>query len=153
MAVDTRVAERPAVAAEKRAPRTAQLPRRRARWFAPRREIPDRAYGLLAAASFAAAFLFWTWASHQSFANPVFLPPPEKVWDAALGFLSEGDLWNDVRVSFFRVTSGFLLSAMLAIPLGILIGSFKVTEGFLQPFTEFIREQPSSTVIAIARFQ
>ena len=82
MAVDVQVVERPAVAADEAArPDKAAPPRPRVRWFAPRREIPDRAYGLLAAASFVAAFLFWTWASHQSFANPVFLPPPEKVWD------------------------------------------------------------------------
>src|SRR6185436_19111300 len=137
MAADAQVAERPRVTTE-----TATRPRPRVRWFAPRQEIPDRAYGTLAMASFIGAFLFWTWLSHQTFANPVFLPTPEKVAAAARDFLSEGDLWNDVQVSFLRVTAGFLLSAALAIPLGVLIGAFKVGEGLLQPFTEFVRYIP-----------
>lgn len=149
MAAETQVAEPPAVTAAPPAARKAARARRRARWFAPRRDIPERAYGFLAAASFAAAFLIWTWVSHQSFANPVFLPAPEKVWDAALGFLREGDLWNDIKVSFLRVTAGFLLSAALAIPLGVLIGAFKVGEGLLQPFTEFIRYVPVPALIPI----
>lgn len=144
------VAERPAVAAAKTvAASKPATPRPHARWLAPRRDIPDRLYGLLAAASFAAAFLFWTWASHQSFANPVFVPTPEKVWTAARGFLNEGDLWNDVRVSFLRVTAGFLLSAALALPIGLLIGAFKVGEGLLQPFTEFVRYIPVPALIPI----
>lgn len=154
MALDLQVAERPAVAAHKPAATDAQPadrppPRPRVRWLAPRREIPDRAYWLLAVASFAAAFLFWTWVSHQSFANPVFMPPPEKVWAAARAFFSEGDLWTDVTVSFFRVTAGFLLSAALAIPIGVLIGAFKVGEGLLQPFTEFVRYIPVPALIPI----
>src|SRR5262245_5019163 len=138
MAVDTQVAERGAVAAQKPAVEKTAAPRKNARWFAPRRDIPERLYGLLAAASFAAAFLLWTWISHQSFVNPVFVPPPEKVWGAARGFLSEGDLLNDVQVSFLRVSAGFLLSALMAIPIGVFMGAFKFGEGLLQPFTEFI---------------
>lgn len=151
MSVDLQVAERPAVAADKQPLATEKpaLPRPRVRWLAPRREIPERAYGMLVVASFAAAFLFWTWASHQSFANPVFLPPPEKVFEAARGFLSEGDLWTDVQTSFLRVTAGFLLSALLAIPIGIVMGSFKIGEGLLQPFTEFVRYIPVPALIPI----
>ncbi|MDX2168028.1 MAG: ABC transporter permease [Deltaproteobacteria bacterium] len=125
------------------------MPRRRTRWFAPRRNIPDRAYGGLAVASFIAAFLFWEWVSHQNFADPVFLPSPEKVWAAALGFLSEGDLLTDVKVSFLRVSAGFLISALLAIPIGILMGAFKVGEGLMQPLTEFVRYIPVPALIPL----
>ena len=52
-------------------------------------------------------------------------------------------------MSFFRVTAGFLLSAALAIPLGVLIGAFKVGEGLLQPFTEFVRYIPVPALIPI----
>ena len=146
MSADAQVAERPQTGVDENgvAPR-----RRRVRWLAPRREIPDRAYGTLALASFVAAFLLWTWVSHQSFANPVFMPTPEKVFGAARDFLREGDLWGDLRVSFLRVTAGFALSAALAIPLGVVIGSFKVGEGLLQPFTEFIRYVPVPALIPL----
>ena len=144
MAADVRVAGRPRIATARPAKQ-----RPRVRWFAPRRDIPDRAYALLAGLSFVGALLLWEWVSHQSFANPVFMPTPEKVWDAARGFLHEGDLWNDVRVSVLRVTAGFLLSAALAIPIGVLIGAFKIGEGLLQPFTEFVRYIPVPALIPL----
>ncbi|HEY8517333.1 MAG TPA: ABC transporter permease [Candidatus Binatia bacterium] len=143
-------ASTPAVAAPP--PAQADAPARavrRTRWFALRRDIPRPAYLGLAALSFLAAFLFWQWVSHQPFVNPVFVPAPEKVWEAALGFLGDGAIWTDVKVSFFRVTAGFALSALIAIPIGILIGSFKVGEGLIQPLSEFVRYIPVPALIPL----
>jgi NitT/TauT family transport system permease protein len=36
-------------------------------------------------------------------------------------------LWLDLQASFLRVTAGFLLAAILGVPLGIFMGSFKVS--------------------------
>jgi NitT/TauT family transport system permease protein len=123
--------------------------RHRVRWFALRRDIPPAGYMALAASSFVASFLFWLWASHQAFVNPVFVPSPERVWNAAVDFLADEAIWSDVKVSFLRVTAGFLLSAVLAIPIGILVGSFKVGEGLVQPLTEFIRYIPVPALIPL----
>lgn len=121
----------------------------RVRWFALRREIPSAGYTALTVASFALVFLFWWWASHQEFVNPIFMPAPERVWAAARGFFSEGDLWTDVKVSFVRVTLGVVFSIGLAVPLGVLIGSFQVGQGLLQPLTEFIRYIPVPALIPL----
>ena len=121
----------------------------RIRWFALRREIPARAHAGLAVASFALAFAFWAWVSQQSFVNPVFVPSPQRVWAAALTFLSEGDVWLDVQVSLLRVTTGFLLSAALAVPLGVLVGAFAVGEGLVQPLTEFVRYVPVPALVPL----
>ncbi len=124
-------------------------PRPRVRWFALRREIPQSGYTALMVASFVLAFLVWAWASHQAFVNPVFMPTPERVWEAARGFVTEGDVWTDVKVSFVRVTLGVGLSIVLAIPLGMLIGSFSVAEGLFQPLTEFVRYIPVPALIPL----
>lgn len=118
-------------------------------WGAIRRDIPQRAYLGLAAASFTTVFVVWAWLSHQGFVNPVFVPSPRRVLDAALEFASEGGIWDDVRVSFLRVTWGFLLSAVLAIPIGILVGAFKLGEGLVQPLTEFVRYIPVPALIPL----
>lgn len=122
---------------------------RRVRWFALRRDIPQSAYLTLAVASFVAAFLGWEWVSHQSFVNPVFVPSPEKVWQAAVEFTGDAGIRQDIQVSFLRVTAGFLLSALLAIPLGVLVGAFKVGEGIVQPITEFVRYIPVPALIPL----
>ena len=98
--------------------------RRRIRWFALRQDIPSSAYGSLTIASFVLAVLFWTLITAQGWVNPVFVPSPAQVWTAAWGFVTEGELLNDLKVSFLRVTAGFLLSTVLAVPLGIFIGAF-----------------------------
>lgn len=123
--------------------------RRRIRWFALRQDIPSSAYGGLMIASFVLAFLFWALITAQGWVNPVFVPSPARVWAAAVGFLTEGELLNDLKVSFLRVTAGFVLSAALAVPLGIFIGAFKVGEGLFQPLTEFVRYVPVPALIPL----
>jgi len=123
--------------------------RPRVPWFALRRDIPPWSFRLLAFAGFAGPFALWGWLSHREFVNPVFLPAPEAVWEAALASLGDENLWLDVKMSFFRVTAGFLLAAVVGIPVGIGMGSFKVLEGLLQPLTEFIRYVPVPALIPI----
>ena len=123
--------------------------RRRVRWFALRRDIPQPAYLGLAVSSFLLVLAFWAWASHQDFVNPIFMPPPEKVLDAAVEFAKDSAIRQDIQISFFRVTAGFVLSALIAIPLGILIGAFKVGEGIVQPLAEFVRYIPVPALVPL----
>ncbi len=122
---------------------------RRARWLALRRDIPPRVYQGLALGSFVVALALWQWASAQSFVNPIFLPPPSKVLAAAGDFLGDGQIWLDVRTSFLRVTAGFVLSVLVALPIGIFMGSYKVAEGVVQPFTDFVRYIPVPAMIPL----
>jgi len=119
----------------------------KARWFALRKDIPSWGYQALAISSFVAVLLFWAWLSHQDFVNKIFLPTPEKVWATAINFLHDQNLWTDVKTSVFRVTAGFLLSAVIAVPVGIFLGSYKSVEGVVQPLTEFIRYIPVPALI------
>ena len=124
-------------------------PRRRRAWLELRRDIPVWGYRLLAGSGFALSLVFWWWLSHREFVNPVFLPTPGAVWDAAGDALGDENLWIDVKASFFRVTAGFLLAAAAGVPLGVFVGSFKVFEGLFQPITEFVRYVPVPALIPI----
>jgi NitT/TauT family transport system permease protein len=123
--------------------------RERTRWFELRRDIPVWSYRALAAGSFVCVLALWAWLSHRDFVNPVFVPTPASVWEAARAILADENLWLDVKTSFLRVSAGFLLAAALGVPLGILMGSFKVFEGLLQPVTEFVRYIPVPALIPI----
>jgi NitT/TauT family transport system permease protein len=129
----------------------ARVARRRVRpsWFSVRGEIPRPAYRALAVFSFAAVLGGWWWLSGQSWINPVFIPSPARVWGIARELLSGGNLWADIRISLVRVTAGFLLSAALAVPIGVFIGSFKICEGLLQPLTEYVRYIPVPALIPL----
>ena len=133
----------PTPTAEKVRPRRAV----RTGWFELRRDIAPWAYKVLAALSFLAIFAGWAWLSHQSFVNPVFLPTPERVLDSVRTLLADQYFWGDFKISLFRVTAGFLLSAVIAVPLGVCLGSFKTLEGVFQPVTEFVRYVPVTALI------
>jgi NitT/TauT family transport system permease protein len=117
--------------------------------FALRQKTPIWAFRIALVLSFLLPLLLWAWISHQPFVNPIFVPKPEEVWTTGHNLLFDETLWLDVKMSFFRVTFGFLLSAAVALPLGVLMGSFHIFEGFLQPVTEFIRYIPVPALIPI----
>jgi NitT/TauT family transport system permease protein len=119
------------------------------RLFPLRQDAPRWAYRSAMGLSFAAVAFAWWWVSRQDWVNPIFLPRPEAVGRAAKTFLFDSQLWFDIKVSFLRVTYGFLLSAALALPLGVLIGSFNLCEGLLQPLNEFIRYVPVPALVPI----
>ena len=58
-------------------------------------------------------------------------------------------LGSDLLISFKRVTGAFLLAALLAIPLGVFIGSFQLLEAFFQPGIEFMRYLPVPALIPV----
>ena len=118
-------------------------------WFGVRTEPPPFASKVLFVLSFGLLFAGWWWLSAQSWVNPVFVPSPARVWEAGRGFLGDENLWLDVKTSVWRVTAGFLLSAALAIPIGVFMGSFKVCEGILQPLTEYVRYIPVPALIPL----
>ena len=117
--------------------------------LAVRGEIPGWAYKTLIVLGFVLLLALWWWVSAQPWVNPVFVPSPPKVWETARQFLNDENLWLDVKVSVMRVTAGFLLSAVLAIPIGVFIGSFKVCEALLQPLTEYVRYIPVPALIPL----
>jgi len=131
------------------APAASARASKRVRWFELRREIPAWSYRALAVSAFLAIFALWSFLSHRAFVNPVFVPTPSDVWQAARAIFADENLWLDVKVSFLRVTAGFALAALIGIPLGLAMGSFKVIEGLLQPLTDFVRYIPVPALIPI----
>ena len=124
-------------------------PKTRRKWLLLRQDIPGWLYRSLVTCSFLSLFAIWWWASERKLLNPIFLPTPESMLTAARGLFTEETLWVDVGASSMRVGAGFLLSVMIAIHLGILIGSFRVFEALLQPLAEFVRYIPVPALIPI----
>jgi NitT/TauT family transport system permease protein len=118
--------------------------------FALRRDIPRWTYYCAAVVGFLSILAVWWWFSHlPSEDENVYLPKPELVWTTAIEVLKDETVWQDIKISFLRVTAGFLLSAAFAIPLGIWIGSWKLVEGVTQPLIEFVRYVPVPALIPI----
>lgn len=108
----------------------------------PKGGFSRRIYLLLAALSFATLFVVWCVVTYSGWIRPFFLPTPTAVVKAGFSLLTEFGLLNDIKDSFFRVGMGFFLAVIVAVPLGILVGTFKAVEAIVEPINDFVRYMP-----------
>jgi NitT/TauT family transport system permease protein len=118
-------------------------------YFTPKKDIPRRAYLSVSALVGFLVFGFWCLLSYGGLVRTDFLPTPTAVVLAAIEGISDGTLLRDTAVSVGEIMSGFLLASVFAVPLGILMGSFKVAEAALEPVTNFVRYLPVSALIPL----
>lgn len=115
----------------------------------PRRSISGRLYIALGACFFLLLLIGWSMVARMNIVNPRFLPSPAMVWDGFQEYFASGKFWEDVRASTQRVLIGFAISAVLAVPIGLFMGSFKAVEAFFEPFTDFVRYMPAPAFIPL----
>ena len=107
-----------------------------------RKGISKKNYIVFAIVAFLGVIALWTLASAAGFVKEIFLPNPLKVLAYFGQSLKDGSLWENTKISVYRITLGFVYAMILGIPLGILMGSFKKIEAFIRPLCEFIRYMP-----------
>jgi NitT/TauT family transport system permease protein len=120
-----------------------------AAFWSIRGPMRQRTYWLLAALGLVVPVACWWILSAQGWVSKVFLPGPVDVFHRALTWSMQDNLLADTSISVYRVTVGWLLSAVLAIPLGLLIGTFRPVQAVLEPLTDFIRYMPAVAFIPL----
>lgn len=70
------------------------------------------------------------------------LPPISMVGDAFVEMIQSGELFTDLMISLGRVLKGFLVSSVLGIVLGSLVGMFPRIRELLLPLITVIRQIP-----------
>jgi len=111
--------------------------------------MSQRGYWTLAAVGLAIPLAGWWLLATSGVVNKVFLPSPYDVIHRIGVWFSDDDLLADFGISSFRVVAGWALSALIAIPLGLLIGTFRVVRALLEPLTDFIRYMPAVAFIPL----
>lgn len=117
-------------------------------WWGVRSAIPARRAAALIAAGLLLPLLGWLLLALGGGVDPVFLPGPGKVLDRVQAWLGDG-LWGDIGISTMRVVAGWALSAVIALPLGLLVGSFRTMQALLEPLTDFIRYMPAVAFVPL----
>jgi NitT/TauT family transport system permease protein len=90
--------------------------------------------------------IWWLYAASGS--TP--LPGPVEVVQRFGTAISSGQLFNDMRASIVRVLTGFLLGICFAIPVGFLMGWYRVARGLIDPWIQFFRVIPPLAIIPLA---
>ncbi len=111
--------------------------------------ISRRQFALYAVLGVLSPLLVWTVLSQTGVVPAIFMPGPLDVvrrfwtWVVNEGFV------GDLTISVQRVSLGFLASLTLALPLGLLAGTFKPAEAFLEPAMDFVRYMPAVAFVPL----
>jgi NitT/TauT family transport system permease protein len=103
----------------------------------------------LGVAFFIAFVAAWAVATLGGFVNPTFLADPLTMVRAGWRLLVVHGFYEDIGVTIWRVFGGFILAAVIGVPLGIAMGAYKAIEAFFEPFISFARYLPASGFIPL----
>lgn len=117
--------------------------------FQPKQSLPRRLHLGFGFSSFAVILGGWMILTYGGLVNPMFLPTPGAIFVSGWKMLISGELLVHTWASVTTIFIGFVLAALLAVPLGILMGSFKIVEAFIEPVGNFMRYLPVSAMIPL----
>jgi NitT/TauT family transport system permease protein len=115
----------------------------------PLQPITNTARILLGIAFFVLFFAAWAFATLGGYVSATFLASPVAMVQDGWYLLTRHNFSFDIAVTIWRVVGGFVLAAIVAVPLGILMGAYKPIEAFLEPFVSFARYLPASAFIPL----
>ena len=104
------------------------------------------AYGL---AFFVLFVALWSWATLGGHVSKTSLANPLTMVQEGYDLLAKQGFIYDIGMTVWRVVGGFALAAIIAVPLGVLMGAYKPVEAFLEPFVSFARYLPASAFIPL----
>jgi NitT/TauT family transport system permease protein len=81
--------------------------------------------------------------------NPMFMSAPSLIAKAAFGLFASGEIYNDLYISGTELLGGFLLSAVFAIPFGIIVGWYKKVSYIFDPFINAMNATPRVALLPL----
>jgi len=94
-------------------------------------------------------FAVWAFATLGGYVSKTFLADPITMVRSGVDLLVNQGFAYDIGMTVWRVLGGFFIAAILAIPIGILMGAYKPIEALLEPFVSFARYLPASAFIPL----
>ena len=104
------------------------------------------AYGV---AFFVIFVALWAFATLGGFVSRTFLADPILMVQEGMQLLTKFGFARDIGITIWRVLGGFVLAALVAVPIGVLMGAYKPVEALLEPFVSFARYLPASAFIPL----
>jgi ABC-type nitrate/sulfonate/bicarbonate transport system permease component len=97
-----------------------------------------------------AVLIVWELASLFRIVDPVSLPRVSVIFESWFRDIGNGRLPVQLFPSLARIFVGFGIAVLVAVPVGLLMGTSAFVFRLLEPLTEFVRPIPSSAYIPIA---
>ncbi len=93
--------------------------------------------------------VIWFFSKKYGIINDLFLPSPKQLYIAFVDLFKEYNFSGDILASVYRVFSAFILSAIIAIPLAIIMFKYTSIGKVLSPYIDFIRYLPVPALIPL----
>ncbi len=122
---------------------------RRRRGLAPLEPVSATSKWVLGLGFFIVFFAVWAVATLGGYVSPTFLASPITMAQEGWLLFTEYNFIHDIGMTVWRVFGGFILAAIVAVPLGIAMGAHKGVEAFFEPFVSFCRYLPASAFIPL----
>jgi NitT/TauT family transport system permease protein len=81
--------------------------------------------------------------------DPFFLPPVSAIFMGGVELYRKGLLVTNIDISLFRIFSGFFLGSLVAIPIGLIVGSSLRARSILDPYIHFLRFTPALAMTSL----
>jgi NitT/TauT family transport system permease protein len=118
--------------------------------FVFRGTLPARTSRTIAVGSCALVLGVWELLVDLGLTNSVFLPSPSNIAATMWQMTMSGVLIENSGISIARVMIAFVLSAVMAIPLGILMSIYRPVGSALEPLIDFIRYLPVPALVPLS---
>ena len=104
---------------------------------------------LLGVAFFVVFLAVWQLLTASGLVPKHFLASPWQTLVSAWDLFATQGFAVDVGMTIWRVVGGFVLAAVIAVPLGIAMGTYRPVEAFFEPFVSFARYLPASAFVPL----
>ncbi|MBY5460891.1 ABC transporter permease [Rhizobium leguminosarum] len=118
-------------------------------YLRPRANLPAGERMTISVVGVLCFFLLWLLVTEAGWIQPFFLPSPIAVALRLGEMVANGGYLADVWASVYRVFGGFFLAAVVAVPIGILIGNFPFFRSLLEPLLGTARYLPATAFVPL----
>lgn len=89
------------------------------------------------------------WETVGRLVNPILFSPPSRVLVGFAELLETGDLQRAFLVTMNALTVGFLLSVAVGLPLGLIMGRWKLLADVLEPYIDAVYATPRVVIVPL----
>lgn len=114
-----------------------------------RQGFPKRLSALVVLLSLAVPLVLWAVISYSGMVPPMFLPTPTAVLNAGIQMFRQDNLIVDVLASCLRVLAGFVVAAIIGVPMGLAMGTFYSMESLFAPIVGTVRYMPVTAFVPL----
>ena len=111
--------------------------------------MSDYSRNIISISFFFFLLILWMMISGAHLIDEKFLPAPWTVMSDIIDSTKAGTLVDDVKISVYRILTGFGLAVLLGVPIGIMCGCFTWFQACIAPLCGFIRYMPVQSFVPI----